>query len=69
MNESLDMASRQESGPLLRVGTPVSLLEIAQACAEAVEELTPEIGFFIGIVAEYEVNNRQRHAMYLARKE
>lgn len=72
MNESLDLAIQEEttiqgmSG--IRIEARVSPYEMAQALAEKVEELTPEVSLFIGMVIDYELRNERRHVEYYSSK-
>ena len=72
MNENLDLAIQSkiddERGKGISVSAPCSVGELAQAAAEKVEELTPEISFFIGVCVHAEMVNSERHKMYIMLK-
>lgn len=70
MNQTLSDAiiekGESELGKTTKVLAPVSPYELAQAGAEQVETLTPEISFFIGMCVDYELRNELRHAQYIS---
>ena len=66
-NETLDVCELKGEGIDASAEFTLTCTELGQAGAETIskEELTPEVSFFIGLVAGQEMGNDERHAHYL----